>query len=246
MIQLESLQSEKSSLPIATQLREVVHNNVDLLEVASKLRVTPRTVKRVITGEAVSSYIKIKIETGLRQNESFVSPSKKSPVQHLLEINKMYQEGGTLRSVGAKVGLSGERIRQLLLTGSKVGLFKYQPPKPPLISRKKILNDYKKYLNFTQVAKVNNISLPYLKRLRVLHKIDQKNLHDIRIAGQKEKCIELYRSMKDQLGHYPKTTELYRMEKGPYFHGKILRLWGSFGAFRQTKKLYSRSRKSCA
>ncbi len=246
MLHLERIPSKQSSLLIATQLIAAVRSKVDLLEVASKLRVTPRTVKKVITGQTVSPYIRLKIQTALQEDTALVHSSKKSPVQHLLEINQLYQAGGTLRSVGAKVGLSGERVRQLLLTGTEVGLFKYQPPKAPVISRKKILSDYKKYLNFGQVARVNNISLPYLMRLRLLHKIERKSLHAIRVAGQRRKCIEMYISIKEQLGHYPKTIELQKLEKGPYLHGKILRLWGSFGAFQEARKLAPKSIKSCS
>jgi len=246
MLRLERIPSKQSSLPIATQLNAVIRNSVDLLEMASRLRVTPRTVRKVITGQTVSPYVRLKIQTALEKDGILINPSEKSPVQYLLEINRMYQAGGTLRSVGAKIGLSGERVRQLLVAGTEVGLFKYQPPRPLLISREKILSDYKKYLSLGQVAQANKISLPHLQWLRRFHKIERKQLQAIRLAGQRRKCIEMYLSMKEQLGHFPRTTELRKLEKGSYLHGKILKLWGSFGAFQQAEKFTLKPMKSCS
>ncbi|MFQ5542982.1 MAG: hypothetical protein ACE5FY_01370 [Nitrospiria bacterium] len=244
MLQLEQNTEKQSPQSIAAQLRGLVQNNIDLLEVASKLKVTPRTVRKIISGQGVSPYIRTKIQTAMENDGNLIKPPEKSIVQHLLEINRMYQNGGTLRAVGEKVGLSGERIRQLLITGAEVGLFAYQPTKPPIISKQKILSDYKKYLNFGHVAKANNISIPYLKRLRMFHKIEREDLHAIRWASQRKKCIEMYLSMKEQIGHFPTTTDLQELEKGRYLHTKVLRLWGSFGAFRQAIRFSSRSIKA--
>jgi hypothetical protein len=51
---------------------------------------------------------------------------KRSRLERLLEVHRLYQAHGTLAATAKALGLSRERVRQLLIQGSKVGLFEYR------------------------------------------------------------------------------------------------------------------------
>jgi len=226
---------------LPSQIKGMIQDDIDLLELASRLSVKPGTVRKIISGRPVSSYVKMKLHTMLKQDGLLERPLRDSPVQELRELNRLYQELGTLRAVGEKVGLCRERVRQLLSKGDRIGLFVYRPKKRSLISRKKILSDYRKYLNLGEVAKVNKISLPYLAKLRTLHKIGKKDLHPMQKNAQRRECIDAYTALRERLGHSPSTSELQKMKKGRYLEKKIHRLWGSFSAFRKEFSIPSES-----
>ncbi len=238
MLSLKYPTKSKSEYPDFLKLTEMVRDPVDLLEVASKLGVSPSTIRKIIEGRPISKYIEVKVHSALRSDiQLSTEPGKPSAVDKMIEINRLYRESGTLKAVGEKIGLSRERVRQLLTKGSQIGLFEYRPGKQSAIPKEKILSDYKKFLKLNVVAKENNISLPYLHRLRMTYKIKGKELAAVRAASWRQKCIESYNAIAQEVGHYPTTTELQRMRKGRYLQTKIRKLWGSFSAFRRAYKV---------
>ncbi len=220
------------------QLAVMAKGDIGLLEVSSKLRVTPKTVKKILEGRPVSYYVKTKIQTALRHGLRRSDPQKPSEIQRLIDVNRLYKESGTLRSAGAKIGLSQERIRQLLYKGAQIGLFDYQPSrrKRPVITKKKIIGDYKKFLTLNRVAAENKITLSYLQRLRTMHRIDNTELAEIRAENQRRECLKAYHVIVKQLGGHPTTTKLQQLKGGRYLEAKIRRLWGSFLSFRYLLK----------
>ncbi|MFQ5579392.1 MAG: hypothetical protein ACE5FZ_02170 [Nitrospiria bacterium] len=234
MLTFEYPPRNEAGYPAFLKLTEMVKDPVDLLKVASKLGVSPSTIRKIIERRPISRYIEVKVHSAFRSDPHLTSvPEKPSTIDKMMEANRLYQESGTLKSVGKKIGLSRERVRQLLTKGSAMGLFKYQPVKKLLIPKEKILSDYRKYLKLNMVAKENNISLPYLQQLRTTYKIHGQELADVRADSWRQQCIETYHSIAHKLGHYPTTTELQRMSEGRYLQAKIRRLWGSFSSFRR-------------
>lgn len=145
----------------------------------------------------------------------------------------MYEELGTLEAVGKKIGVTRERVRQLLAKGSNLGLFEYKPFDYPFVPKEKIVADYRNYLTLGHVVKANNISLPYLRKLLTAYGITEEGLRSLWLAGHKMRCVDAYSRIKDQLGHHPTTTELQRSKPWRYLSLKITRLWGSIDAFRE-------------
>jgi len=231
--------------PTYLKLNEMVKDPVDLLNVASKLGVSPSTIRKIIERRPISRYIEVKVRSVFQSDPQLSSvPEKPSVVDKMIEANRLYLESGTLKSVGEKIGLSRERVRQLLTKGASMGLFNYRPVKRLVIPKEKILSDYRKFLKLNVVAKVNNISLPYLQQLRIAYKIKGKELADVRASCWRNQCIESYHYIAQELDHYPTTTELQRMREGRYLQAKIRKLWGSFSSFRRTLKLPKHSHKS--
>ncbi len=217
---------------IVSRIRGSVKNKVDIIREAGKLGVNPSTIEKILEGRSVSFGVQKKILAALEKKQD--NPSTTSPlVERLKKIYGLYQEEGTLEAVGKKIGLTRERVRQLLAKGSKLGLFDYKPFDYPFVSKEKLLADYRDYLSLVRVAKANRISLPYLHKLLTAYGIGETDLHLVWLAGHKIRCADAYNRVKEQLGHHPTTTELQRSKSWRYLSIKITRLWGSVDAFRE-------------
>jgi hypothetical protein len=220
---------------LSERLQDMVKNDLGLFRVSYQLGVRPSTVSKILEGNHVSHSVERKINVALRNG------SKSAPVrihcsthERLLKVFHLYRKEGTLEAVGKKVGLSRERVRQLLVKGSAAGLFHYESSHRyrPFLSREKILGDYRIFLKLYSVAMANGVSLGHLKKLILFYGISKKELDDIQLDRHKFRCVEEYIRFFVKLGHLPNTTELQR-GSGAYLSQKITKLWGSFGAFRK-------------
>lgn len=123
---------------LISEVTKMVRDEIDLLEVSSRCRVNPTTLRKILEERPVSRYVEKKIRVGL----GFAFPPNKnssrlSTVERLREIHRLYREKGTLAAVGRTMGLSRERVRQLLVRGAKIGLFEYDPWRLPSQFRKR-------------------------------------------------------------------------------------------------------------
>lgn len=158
-------------------------------------------------------------------------------VERLLQVYCLYHEKGTLQSVGEEIGLSRERVRQLLMKGMERGLFEYRPfrerSREASVLREAILEDYERLLTLKGVAQANGMPVYRLHRLLDQFRIADRDLEKRKIAGRKRICIERYGSAVRSLGHHPTTTELQWFGSTRYLYAQIRRLWGSIEAFRR-------------
>lgn len=220
-------------------LGKIVTDGATLLTLASRLGVTPLTLRKIMEGRTISDYLWNKMALVL----SGATPKrawKRLTVERLVEINGLYQEKGSLAKAGEALGVSRERVRQLLKEGSRIGLFEYKPrhrAPAPLVPKEKILQDYFRLLQFKAVARVNRLSLVHLRKLLALYGVTQGDLDALRIKGSRLKCIQQYDQLSRTLGYHPSTTELQRLKSGAYLASKITRLWGSFEAFRKERNI---------
>ncbi|MBI3803234.1 MAG: hypothetical protein HY282_05670 [Nitrospirae bacterium] len=229
----------------ALGLKELVTNKVELWKVSDRLNVNPSTIQKIIEGSPVSRSVTKKIEAALQEGRGFDGggktrvdyPSNHSSVERLMEVYDLYEAEKSLRTVGEQLGLSRERVRQLLEKGSEIGLFKYRPAKAPLLSREKILKDYGRFLKRSEVAKANRISTNYLSKLIELHEITKSDLNGIRMEGWKRRCLKQYQAFAGKLGYHPTTTELQQSKVNRSLAFKIRRLWGSLETFRSELNL---------
>jgi hypothetical protein len=245
--------SVESSRRILFRLRKMITNHIDLLEVSSRLGVTLSTLRKVLSGGPISPFIQKKIGRALEgfdgkrpgegKNEPDPSPRKRSNVERLFEVHHLYQERGTLQRVADEIGLSRERVRQLLVKGAEFGLFEYKPLLEVALPPEKILADYRKFLTLKGVAQANRLSIPRLQRLLKVYRITGVDLKEIWIEVKKEVCAERYDAIAREWGHHPTTTELQRVHSTHYLTTQIRRMWGSIEAFRRDRKIppFSRS-----
>jgi len=233
----ESLKSAAAGTLLGTrlsrQLLPAVRSEVGLFLVASKLGVRPSTIRKILDGRTLSKVVERKIDASLRAGALSASTTFASAkLERLIEIFHLYHQERSLEAVGEKIGLTRERVRQLLVKGSKIGLFRYQSLRNtrPSVPKEKLLSDYRKFLKLYLVARANNISTVQLKNLRKLYGITQNDLEQVRYEGRKQVCVEKYAHFSARLGHPPSTTELQK-GSGSYLSQTITKLWGSFQNF---------------
>lgn len=247
------LKNEKKSQTLAgtmpgehfSWLRERVSNKVDLWRVSDSLNVNPSTVQKILAGNQVSRSVTKKIHAALEQGDVLdvkrtrrknLSPNH-STLERLMEVYSLYEKEKSLRVVGRKLGLSWERVRQLLKKGAAIGLFKYEPPKTPLLSREKILRDYQKFLKMAKVAKLNHVSVNYLSKQIAVLGISDEELRAVRTEGRKLQSIKQYDAFVRKQGVHPTTTELNRSKSTRSLSFNIRRSWGSLEAFRKERNI---------
>jgi len=213
---------------------------MDVVEAASRFVVYPSTIRKIVDEKkSVSILIQQKMLAAVQRPSAAItgaqSFSRYPTVERLRYTHRLYQDLGTVESVGKALGLTRQRVSQLLVTGKKLGLFEYKrkPHEYPFVAKEKLLADYREYLSLEQVARANGITVLHLRKLRTAYRITDKRLRSLWIAGQRARCINDYDIIKERVGHHPLTTILQATGRGSYLCRKIVRFWGSIDAFRK-------------
>lgn len=234
-----SLTIDATTLLISAETAPRAGDKIDLREILSRCSLAPATIKKILEGRPPSRYVERKIRAGLAWGSlSGEAPNRPSRMDRLREVYRLYQEKGTLAAVGREMGLSRERVRQLLIKGAEIGLFEYKTRRfsLPDISREKVLEDYKRLLTLKGIAEENQISVYMLRRLCLSLLITKGELAALRMERRRMQCIDRYISIVEGLGHHPTTTELHRLKPGCSLPKQIRRSWGSFDTFRSALK----------
>ncbi|HXN07757.1 MAG TPA: sigma factor-like helix-turn-helix DNA-binding protein [Nitrospiria bacterium] len=210
------------------------------MQIAFCFGIRPTPLRKMLENRPVSIYfidkvqkIQAEISCGADLND-FVFKSESG--QKLLSVYRLYQQERTLEKVGSLMGLTRERVRQLLNKGTKLGLFKYKKLNVkglPDISKEKIIEDYKKSLRLRDVAHFNNISIKQLSEILRQNNLTCRELKAIRLEERRMNCIHQYEVFVKKVGRHPSTTQLQRTSGGSSLSNKITRLWGSIHAFRR-------------
>lgn len=228
-------------------LKSFIEECGGVLNAASKLNIRPSTLMKFLNSKSLSPQTMKKLDSIMKRRNDLVplglpsstlkvnrlSVHRPSLLERLHEVYNLYKEKGTLEAVGRQIGVTRERVRQLLVQGSKLGLFEYRPYDYPFVPKEKILDDFRRCLSKNEVAKANGITTNYLHELLTAYNITPEDLRSLRINGHKLQCIEQYNHIKNKLGHHPTTTELQKVNSWRYHWMKIDRLYGSFNAFRE-------------
>ncbi len=146
---------------------------------------------------------------------------------------ELYKEKGTLEGVAKITGVTRERVRQILVKGTKYGLFDYRGHEYPYVSKESLLSALGQDPNLFRVAKLLNISENYGRRLLASYGITSQKIDQLRLEKRKKRAIDEYRAIKDQLGHHPTTTELQYNKKWRPLSARIYTLWGTTDRFRE-------------
>ena len=154
-------------------------------------------------------------------------------------IFRLYKEHGTLEKVGKEVGLTRERIRQILVRGNKCRLFEY-PIKKDLISysflieyyknKEELLNDLSDCFKKDEMLEALSIDKTNFNKLLEYFNL---TLNDIVIYSKKKKLKIEYDKYVEKIRHHPTTTEMREDKKIRNIWIKITRYWGSMANFRQ-------------
>lgn len=116
---------------VTSTIRGTIKSQVDIFEASSKFDVNPSTIRKILEGKPVSSSVQAKliaaIQNPLPDSADSTSLNRSSMVETLKHIHKLYEDLGTLEAAGRVIGVTRERVRQLLVKGSHLGLFEYKP-----------------------------------------------------------------------------------------------------------------------
>jgi plasmid maintenance system antidote protein VapI len=224
-------------LVLIKQLRSFINECDSTTNAAIRLGVRPSTLEKLLSGKSVSSLSVAKIDSSLKRadilNKNFQNCTAPK-AERLKQVFMYYKQYRSLERVGKKMGITRERVRQLLVEGTRLGLFEYKPFNYSYIPKEKIISDYANLLSLNKVAKINHVSPSYLKKLMTAYSITEKELEILERETRRARCVEEYALIKQRLGHHPTTTELQNTRAGHKLHSRINRYWGTINAFRES------------
>ncbi len=158
-------------------------------------------------------------------------------IERLIKVKELYDKYGTLQLVANELGLTRERVRQLLKNGQKRRLYRYE------LTREKKLKSL-----VAQVSKDNLIKVMSFtnkldkicsqleiseKQFYILIRHYNINTYDVATISRRKRAIQEYMRIVELLGHHPTTTELIRIPKWRALWVRIDRYWGSIESFRK-------------
>jgi len=163
--------------------------------------------------------------------------------EKILETKKLYDELFNLSSVAKRLGITRERVRQILEKGNDYGIIEY---KPSYLKRfDEIAKKFsKKELEelFVEFGSTSSL-VPYLKNkldikvtkeyLKNLFKIYNIDCDYLSLQHKKKRCFLEYNEMIQELGYHPTTTIMAERLKWRALWYRISRLWGCMDNFRK-------------
>ena len=178
--------------------------------------------------------------------KGFIVPkSRKARKKHILSAseierykntNELYIKHGTLREVANEVGLTKERVRQLLEAGEKYGLFKYIPPKRKsymLLEKYKREDLIKAIKSFGCSSKICvNMGLQRQELVKLMKHYDI-NYADYRRISSMGKYMQKYSQIVVEHGDHPTATVMNSRKDWRAIWYGIYRYWGSLDCFRK-------------
>ena len=152
-----------------------------------------------------------------------------------LQAHEAYWRYGSLQAAGDHLGLTRERVRQLIKRGVDNELFlnpikKFLPP-----SKEVVVELLRKHGSLKRAALDSNISPQSFTALIEKYGIAQADLTKYAMEVRRGRCIKEYYRYRNSLGHDPTTTELENdiPKRGARaLYARIVRYWDSFNSFR--------------
>lgn len=162
----------------------------------------------------------------------------------LRRVHALYCELRTLQSVADNMGVTRERVRQLLRKGSAAGLFDYETTSrrkvreiQERISRTALIKELRSR-RVDDIAKRYGIPKNLLIKLCDVYKLETGEL---RIERSRQQSLVQYMELVEKMGRHPSTGEMdaqgYRA-----LWSRISRLWSGFDNFRRTYGIPFKSR----
>lgn len=155
----------------------------------------------------------------------------------LLKIKSLYDQFHTLQKVADILGVTRERIRQLLSKGEEYGLYEYEVHRDAKFKeligrhgRDSIIEEIKHHISRGKICASLNIPIVYFIKLLKYYNIDSKYYYDL---ARKSKCLNEYSKIVDHLGYHPTTTEMISRPSWRAIWARIDRYWGNIDKFRK-------------
>jgi hypothetical protein len=168
------------------------------VQAASYLNVDPLVLAKLIYGREVNGRFRLHVQRRLETVQAKRRPHQAVPVDipsekltedSLAECSQafeLYKTYGTLESVGRRLNLSRERVRQLINRGIAYGVIPAEPhytqvSRPfPFSSREEFLAAYEKTPSIRRLVQNLHVSKDRLKRFCQAHAVRREDLEHIR------------------------------------------------------------------
>lgn len=154
-----------------------------------------------------------------------------------LEVKKLYDTLGTYETVGRALGITRERVRQVLEEAAKRGWLlhetkHYQEMKllAEQLPKEKFVNELLVSGSMQKLAKNLGVKDADIKELANQYNVDARELRERYLI---KKALRQYEEMVNELGYHPTTTLMQRNKKWRSLNFKICRVWGSMNNFRR-------------
>jgi len=154
-----------------------------------------------------------------------------------LHVKQLYEELGTYDAVGKRLGVSRERVRQILERGRRRGWYAFKPLGRMRTAAKlsTFTVDQMRQLmllsgSLSSVAKSLGCNPGLLKKWCDARGLD---FEVIRQQARERKTLEEYKAIVAELGYHPSTTVLNKKKKWRALAARIQRIWGSTAVFRR-------------
>lgn len=149
---------------------------------------------------------------------------------------------GTLRKAAERLGMSHERVRQLVRLAVRQGLVPALPskdsrlPPNPFPDRGTMLTVLHQYGTISAVSRATGYPLTRLRRKASRYGLSVRDLLELyRFHRKHVVAVRRYRQIAARFGYHPTTTELQAFQEGSNVDRFIRRHWGSIDAFRSAQ-----------
>jgi len=151
-------------------------------------------------------------------------------------VKELYDKYGTLQLVANEMGITRERVRQLLKAGQRKHLYIYKLTRDKKfeelvikVDREKLVEVLSHDSNLKSICRKLNVSERDYYRLLNHYQIDS---HDYISDARRKRCMDEYTKIVDKIGHHPTTTEMIKIPLWRALWVRIDRYWGSIDSFR--------------
>lgn len=208
-----------------------VYDKLSTLEkAASRLSLTSKKLESLlIEGERHGLY---------KYTKNAVKHEKE--ISRLKEIKKVHEKCLTLQKTGDELGITRERVRQLLKKGEQLGLYAYLNPRERKEKRLReltkkynkniLLNVIKDTYGSNKICKKLDLKKHELKYLLNYYDVDCSEYYKLMSM---KKYMREYSQIVENLGHHPSTTEMNRRKDWRSVWAGIDRYWGDMETFRR-------------
>lgn len=157
--------------------------------------------------------------------------------QKAIEVKKLYDTLGTYETVARALGITRERVRQILEDAAeREWLFhetKHDQKRKFLTDRlpkEKFVTELLAHGSIQKLAKRLGMKANNIKELANQYNVDVSELRERYLI---KKVLRQYEEMVNELGYHPTTTVMQRNKKWRSLNSRICHIWGSMNNFRR-------------
>ena len=175
--------------------------------------------------------------TQMKNKENITNQEKRK----IIKVKNSYEKYGTLEKASNKLGISKERVRQILRKGQRLGLITYETTSnrniknlTQEITRKDILCRMEEGFSASEISSALSITKRELDLLKRHYEIEFKTNNE---DAKKKRYSREYFQYVESLGHHPTSAELQETKKGTSLYNNIVKNWGGIERFRESHSI---------